>query len=331
MTACKSLLFASVLCAAATAHAQAPASTAAATAQFDRGRQLLKAGKLAEACAAFEQSQKLEASFGTLYNLANCRAQTGKLASAWVAYRELAQRDTNARRRGEAARRAQALEPRLPRLLIKVAAPPPGMTITMNGNDVTSLVGVESPVDLGSYDISATAPSFHSHQVHTEVIAEATTVTVTLELERAAIAAPAPRPPAVPAPATHAIARPLTDDPPRSHRKTYAVIAGGTGLALVATGLVFGSLARSKWSDAKQLCGSDLVCEPAQGAEGTRLSGAAHRDGNIATGLIIGGAAALGLGTYLWLSAPSHAERTALRLVPSATPTDVGLAVTGGF
>jgi Flp pilus assembly protein TadD len=70
-----------------------------------------------EACAAFERSQKLDPQWGTLYNLATCYAQSDRLASAWVAYRELAQRDTNPARRKDAAQKAKDLEKRLPRLL----------------------------------------------------------------------------------------------------------------------------------------------------------------------------------------------------------------------
>src|SRR5262249_5377936 len=135
------------------ARAQTSTTSAAATVQFDKGRSLFKAGKYAEACAAFEQSQKLEAAFGTLYNLAGCYVKLGKLASAWVAYRELAQRDGNAGRRADSARRARELEPRLPRLLIRLPAAPQGLVVTMNGQDVTAAIGVDNPVDTGSYQL----------------------------------------------------------------------------------------------------------------------------------------------------------------------------------
>jgi tetratricopeptide (TPR) repeat protein len=324
-----------IVCAASAAQAQT--TSAAATVQFDKGRTLFKAGKYAEACAAFEHSQKLDPASGTLYNLAGCYVKLGKLASAWVAYRELAQRDTNTARRADAGRKARELEPRLPRLLIKTTASPPDLAVTMNGQDVTALIGVENPVDLGSYRITAKAPKYKDHETSVEVVAEARTVTVTLELERAPVVAPPPAVVTDDAPVTRPAS---TDDapsddapspPPRSRRRTYAVIAGGSGLALVATGMVFGSLARSKWSDVKALCGDDLVCEIDQGDEGRRLSDAAHRNASIATGLAIGGAVAIGVGAYLWLSAPSPGDRTALRVVPTAGAASVGLTLQGGF
>lgn len=332
------LIACAVMCAATAARAQGPTTSAAATVQFDKGRSLLKAGKYAEACAAFEQSQKLDPASGTLYNLAGCYVKLGKLASAWVAYRELAQRDANTTRRADSARKARELEPRLPRLLIKTTASPPDLAVTMNGQDVTALIGVENPVDLGSYKLAARAPTYKDHETSVEIVAEAKTVTVTLELERAPVreAPPRPRVTGDAAPATRKRSvqdQPAEEEsaPPASRRRTYAVIAGGTGVALVATGLVFGTLARGKWDDVKALCGDDLTCEIDQGAEGKQLSDAAHLDANIATGLAIGGAVAIGVGAYLWLTAPSRPDRTAWRLRPGVGTASVGLTLQGGF
>src|SRR5215813_3345462 len=50
---------------------------------FRQGRDLLAAGKVAEACSAFEESQKLEPAVTTLLNLAGCREKLGQLATAW--------------------------------------------------------------------------------------------------------------------------------------------------------------------------------------------------------------------------------------------------------
>jgi hypothetical protein len=170
-----------------------------------------------------------------------------------------------------------------------------------------------------------------------EIVAEGKTVTAALELERAPreVAPPAP---AVAAPprarvAVDDAAKPERDEAPApaSHRRLYGAIAGGAGLALVATSLVFGSLARGKWSDVKKLCGDDATCEPDQAAEARRLEGAAHTDANVATGLAIGGAVALGVGAYLWFTAPSSASRTALQLRPGAGPASAGLTLVGRF
>src|SRR4029078_2486494 len=114
---------------------------------------------------------------------------------------------------------------------------------------------------------------------------------------------------------------------PRADRRLYGAIAGGAGVALIATSLVFGSLASSKWNDVKKLCGDDATCEPDQSAEGRRLSDASHRDAAIATGLAISGAVAVGVGAYLWFTAPSRAGRTALRLRPGVGMASAGLTL----
>ena len=340
-----SLITCAIICAGSSAAlGQTPTTSAAATAQFDKGRTLFKAGKFAEACTAFEQSQKLEAAFGTLYNLAGCYLKIGKLASAWVAYRELAQRDTRAQRKAESAKRARELEPRLPRLVITVSgaqsgaarsSPPDGLVVTMNGQDVTALLGVENPVDFGRYQIVAKAPLFKDREATVEIVAEGKTVTAAIELESAPREVTPPAPPvAVVAPrATTDAVKPERDDEPApvSHRRLYGALAGGAGVALIATSLVFGSLATSKWNDVKKLCGDDASCEPDQSAEGRRLNNAAHTDASIATGLAIGGAVALGVGAYLWFTAPSSARRTALELRPGAGSASAGLTLVGSF
>ena len=120
-----------VLACTASAFAQNP--EAAATAEFDRGRALMKQHKYKEACAAFEHSQKLDPQNGTLFNLADCNSHVGKIATAWLAYRDLGTSDTNPGRRGEAVRRAAELEKRLPKLLVLVGSAPPGLAVTING------------------------------------------------------------------------------------------------------------------------------------------------------------------------------------------------------
>ena len=65
-----------VCCAAGRVGAQ---SAAQAEALFRQGKEQMAAGKYAEACAAFEASQKAEAATSTLLNLANCREKNGEL------------------------------------------------------------------------------------------------------------------------------------------------------------------------------------------------------------------------------------------------------------
>jgi hypothetical protein len=345
------------------AAAQPSGQAAAATAQFDRGRALMKEKKYADACAAFEHSQKLDPQWGTLYNLAGCYARLGKLASAWATYRELAQRDTNPTRRKDAIKRATELDRRLPRLLLTAAKPPAGLAVTLDGIDVTGLVGTENPVDLGSHAIHATAPGRVDFQATAAITSEGKTVTVAIELApaeppRAVKPPPRPEPTVAPVAPGSDAARPTAPvarqaraaqtrpgrepssepeagpgEPPRSRRRIYGAIIAGGGGALVVTGLVFGRLASSKWSEARALCGDDRMCDTqADLARGNQLVGDARSRANLSTGFVIGGAAAIGIGAILFATAPHDARsHTALRLTPGIGPDAVSLTLDGRY
>jgi hypothetical protein len=277
----------------------APASAISAAAEaFANGRELAKAGKWREACAAFEQSEKLDAESGTLFNIAECDAHIGKLASAWAAYRSLAQRDTNPGRREKSAELAAALEPRLPKLSIHVDPAVPNVALTLDGVDATSLVGIDSPIDLGTFDLEATAPGYQPWSRSVVVSDERSTVRIDVAMQLL--------PPAVTA--------------TTSNRKAYAIGTTALGGALLAGGLVVGELALSKWNDAKSRSGSDAAAANA-------LVDAARSRATIADVLVAAGALGAGIGIYLFFAGPSRDDRTALRVI--ATPTAISLA--GGF
>jgi cytochrome c-type biogenesis protein CcmH/NrfG len=58
------------------------AQSAEAEALFTEGDTLMKQGKVAEACEAFEASNRIEPRAGTLIRLGECREQNHQLASA---------------------------------------------------------------------------------------------------------------------------------------------------------------------------------------------------------------------------------------------------------
>jgi hypothetical protein len=342
------------------AVAQPSGQAAAATAQFDQGRALLKQKQYAEACLAFEHSQKLDPQWGTLYNLAGCYVLSGKLASAWATYRELEQRDTNLARRKDAGKRARGLDKRLPRLIVRVPDAPSGLAVTLDGVDITGLVGADSPIDLGAHQLHASAPRHQDFDTTATISTEGKTTTVAIVLApepRPAVArgraAPRSDPASRPGPGKDAAAPARTaapDDPgdargsrgsveaveptPASRRRTYGVIVAAAGGALVVTGLVFGRMADGKWSDAKALCGSDLTCDnPGDLAAGNRLVADARTRATLSTVFVIGGAAAIAAGAVVVITAPhgSPASTTALRISPAAGSDGVSLTIAGRF
>src|SRR5437870_1665929 len=111
------LALASVLVVGSSAAEAQPAG-AQAEVLFREGRELMQKGKIAEACADFEQSQKLEPAPTTLLNLAGCREKNGQLATAWGLFLE-AERTTRSASDGTtkqlhdvAKTKAAKLEPR---------------------------------------------------------------------------------------------------------------------------------------------------------------------------------------------------------------------------
>ena len=104
----------------APAHAQ----SAEAEAMFNEGDKLMAAGKIAEACAAFDASNNLDPRAGTLIRLGECREASSQYASAWTAYRGGLTRAKDPRKRGIAQAKVSALEPRLSHLTITSADAP---------------------------------------------------------------------------------------------------------------------------------------------------------------------------------------------------------------
>lgn len=306
----------------ATAPALAQSSQAAATIQFDQGRALMKEGKFKEACQAFERSQKLDPQNGTLFNLAGCDEKIGKLATAWLAYRDLAQRDTNAKRKAEATKRAKDLDKRLPKLVL--AAPektPTGLTVTLDGVDAVPLLGIESPVDLGDHKIVAAAPGFKPFETVVAVKTEGKTTTIKLDLRVQGALTTKPITDEAREP------RPIVDAPPQSHRRRNGAIVGALGGVAVGVGLVFGLQAKGKWDDAEVLCPDKQCPSAAAKTDGDILADDARGAATLSTVFFVGGAAIAGIGIYLMVTGKPTAPTTALRFVPT---TEGGAVVLGG-
>src|SRR5258708_29392092 len=127
------------LAVAPAAHGQSPApagNKVAAEALFEDGRTLVAAGKFAEACPKFADSEKLDPSASTLLNLANCWEKVGRTATAWATYKEAASLANGLGRKdyGTAAlRHAESLAPKLARLPLALPHPLAGLQVKRDG------------------------------------------------------------------------------------------------------------------------------------------------------------------------------------------------------
>jgi hypothetical protein len=251
------------------AHADGPAAKAAAQSLFDEGSALLRGGEVAAACPKLEQSLALDRGMGTLLFLAECYERTGRSASAWAMFHEVAAEAGalgQTERATVASERAERLAPRVPRLTIQVPAAVAalvGLRVRRDGE----LVGVASfgsaiAVDPGRHHIEATAPGFAAFEEHAS-LDERDQRVVTLRLEPAA-PPPPPRPSVEPPRESAAAATSVEPTETRSARPragagTIALAASGATFAVV--GGVFGLRAFARWDAARGHCDAQIRCD----------------------------------------------------------------------
>jgi hypothetical protein len=350
-----SALLASLVLFSGVAHAQ-ERDPAAAQALFDQARELIRQGKFAEACPKFQESNRLDPGIGTQFNLADCYEQSGRVASAWATFLDVA---SQARATGQvereraATKRADKLLPRLPRLVVNVpeASKTPGLEIRRNGMLVGSAQwGTPVATDPGEIELTASAPGKQTLR-QTLRVEEGKTASYNLPqlaAEDGAAARPAATEPAAPAaasPVTSAApaapaappSAPTPSERPAAKGGNGPWIATLAGVGVVGLGLgtAFGLMAKSKYEESKEKeCDLDDVnsCSPA----GVALRNDALTKGNIATvSFIVGGAALAGAG-IVWLTSGSSDDKRAssssrLRAAPALGPNLAALFVQGRF
>src|SRR5688572_12426968 len=140
---------------------------------FEAGRSLMVEGKLAEACAKFEASNRLDPSAGTLLNLGKCLEGQGRIATAWATYKRaiVVGRAKGQTRHVEAAERfAAEIEPRVSKLEVTPARDVPGLRLFRGEVEILAAArAVPIAVDPGSYEIRAEAPGFETWRRTIEV------------------------------------------------------------------------------------------------------------------------------------------------------------------
>jgi hypothetical protein len=202
---------------------------------------------------------------GTQIRIARCHEHEGKLALAWADYQ--AALTLNRSLQGQTEERANelralaekelsALAPRVPKLHVVVRDPPPALRLQRDGHDLpVATLGEDLPVDPGTIEIVAEAPSFVT--VRRQVVAvEGRVTTVEIALERVAAAKGAPRVDRVdgaPPPST-----------PKHHglggRRIAGITVGSAGVALLGVALGLGVYAFNQASAAAPNCTMDNMC-----------------------------------------------------------------------
>jgi hypothetical protein len=297
----------------------------AAEALFQEGRQLLTKGNLTEACARFAESYALEASSGTLLNLALCHEKQNRMATAWAEYRAAARLASSQGRDDRVAvaeDKAAALAGRLPRLTFVTESSARDLRVVSDdgalGESGVS-VGVAVPVDPGVHHLTVTARGFRSWTATIDMKeAEQRTLRIP-SLE------PEPTPPSIPV-AAEATARPILvgvpPDPRGSFRsRRLSLYLGLGGGVLLAGGTVAWSVAYAKLQSAKNACNTGAGCPDYDG----RVSGIRTAQGIAIGSWIAGGVLVAASGLQYWLR-----ERKTL-LIVAIDPPGHGLAFAASF
>lgn len=310
--------------------ARTAAAAPAAEVAFERGREMLKIGKYAEACDAFEESQRLKPHLDTQFNIALCSEQLGKLATALALHRELTQRLDTPARRAKSAELAAQLEPRVARLHTMVGEarrrtrrPPPGLEVRVNGVKISNFADL--PIDLGVNHVTAIAPGFLDWSGDVTAAEERKLVPLEIDLERDPEAKAGDGPIEPPGGGEE----PPIVVPSGSNRTTYAAITLVMGGIALGGGVTFGLLARASWIEAKDACGEDGKCNDVEFPSANSARETARSRGNTATVLSIAGGVAVVAGIVLYVTAPS--ERNRVAITPNADASSAGVVVFGRF
>ncbi|WP_437605812.1 hypothetical protein WMF20_32705 [Sorangium sp. So ce834] len=310
---------------------------------YQAARQLLDAGRVAEACAVLEQGRTLDpTAINLLLRLGECLARAGRTAGAWNVFSEAAAvaKSAGDRRAARAAALASALEPRLSRITIDVpaAAAAPGLEIRHDGVLIPPAQwGRALPVDPGTHTVEARAPGRRRWSTVRAVPPDGARELVhvpSLEHE------PPPRALAAALPGPRGQAPRLLAGAGRSDgdgdgggraQRVIALASGGAGLVGLGLGAAFGleAIARRDASN-RGHCDARSRCD----AAGVALREDAQAAGTASTiAFSAGTAALLAAGLLFWTAPPNAAAPPARRAAAAATagPGAFSLVVGGSY
>ncbi len=300
----RACLAAVALCGASTvtspAWAQGSDARTGALAQvlFDEAVALMAAGHFDEACPKLAESQRLDPAGGTLLNLASCLENSGQLASAYATYADAlgaAVRDGRKDREALVRERLAAIQPRIPRLELRVGDAAPGLEIKLDGTKLGATSWRSAlPIDAGSHTLEASAPGWAPWKQTFVVAADSARITVDVPPLVALPAPPSPPPP------------PQDVPPPGREERRGGSLATGLwigGGAAAAAGLVVGAVALANKGVSDDHCPTATTCD----AEGVRAMSTARTlawTANVVIG--VGVLAAVG-GVVVYFTAPRSA------------------------
>lgn len=327
--------------------------TAAADALFREGLDLMKAGKIAEACAKFSASHRFDPSVGALLNMGNCHEKLGELATAFELFAraaEQARAEDDDKRAGYAEDRKARLAGRLAWLIVEVPEQTrvQGLEILRDGKPVAERwwnqrAPVHTSAWPGAWTVAARAPGARPFETRVEVDRAGQEVRVRIPvLERAepdrAGGQRSPRAGlegrtsdragrdesisrGLPAAGAHGVHDQRDDSGMSLSRKLALGSAAGGAVALIGGG-VLGWRARGLYLDARDICDNDRVESCTEDERRRSQAGRDHArsTANLATIAFAVGGAAVVAGVVLWVMEPGGESASKAASKPANEP-----------
>lgn len=290
---------------------------------FKKGQKLLGEKRYAEACAAFEDSDRLDPEIGAKLNVARCYQEWGKLATAWRWYSDAEQMaiKTGDKRTAKIHALVEEVDRDVPRLVLVLPADAATdhVAIRLDGAELAlASVGDERRVDPGPHDITIIVDG--KSQLRTVPVQRGEHSRVPLDLPARVRSRRRVEPEPVADPGTTG-----------ATRRLIGLGTAGAGVVAVGIASIVTLRARSDYHHALDgHCDGEIdMCDPT-GLHDTH--GARHR-ANIATVVSVLGAATVAGGLVLYVisrDAPAG-ERQALYVAPVIGGSGGGVVLGGGF
>jgi hypothetical protein len=285
---------------------------------FSAGRALMQEGRIPEACRKFEASQSVAPALGTLLNLALCHEKEGRLATAWVEFKQafalaLEKRDSD--REAFAREHIRQLEPQLPMLSVTPQRHADCLRIHRGNVEIPEASWTTKlPVDPGVHRLRASCGDRVLWEKDVTLEPRQLAVVVVPVQDRSSSAAPTSHEPDPRASAPVDLMQSPDRDDVVGPLRTSAWVAGALGAGLTCLGGYYGIQALRKQDESEDHCPSGGACSPAGAAASNDAWSASHR-ANVAIG---GGLVLVGLSafTLVW----THDRAAPARPTPTASP-----------
>jgi hypothetical protein len=286
--------------------------------RFLRGKDLLTKKRYEDALAEFRASHDIVASPNTRLEIARCLVGMTKLVAAYAEFgraaveaKELTSEDNRYQRAYDAALTERAeIEPKVGFVTMTIDKPSDSTQVLVGGEEIRRPAwGEPAPVQAGETEIVVLTPGREPIKRKVTVAAgERTSLAIDAQSGDREAAEPAPPPPPPPESA------PPPPPPSRSWMRTGAYVAGGVGVAGLATFAIAGLMARSTYDDLNHACGGG----PCTADKADEISSGKTQQTIADVGLVFG-IAGVAAGATLFvfsMSKTNHAPSAAIVISP---------------